>query len=133
MGGVRDAAGARLGTLVQEHRRAAGLTQRQLAQLSGLSVAAVRNLEQGRSRRPRRGSLDALARVLGLDVRQLAALAAAGDAARPTVSEPSCAKPPRALPWPGARQMSAAGYPSTRRPEDDRPRSRAEATLPARA
>ena len=83
MGGVQDAAGARLGALVREHRRAAGLTQRQLAQRSGLSVAAVRDLEQGRSRRPRRGSLDALARALGLDARQPAALEAAGDAARP--------------------------------------------------
>ena len=77
MGGVQDAAGARLGTLVRERRRAAGLTQRELAQRSGLSMAAVRDLEQGRSRRPRPGTLDALARALGLDARQLAALAAA--------------------------------------------------------
>ena len=83
MGGVRDAAGALLGASVQEHRRAAGLTQQQLAQRSGLSVGAVRDLEQGRSSRPRRGSLDALARALGLDVPQSAALAAAGDATHP--------------------------------------------------
>ena len=83
MGGAQSAAGARLGALMREHRRAAGLTQRQLAQRSGLSVAAVRDLEQGRSRRPRRGSLDALARALGLDARQLGTLAAAGEAARP--------------------------------------------------
>ena len=83
MGGAQSAAGARLGALIREHRRAAGLTQRQLAQRSGLSVAAVRDLEQGRSRRPRRGSLDALARALGLDARQLGTLAAAGEAARP--------------------------------------------------
>ena len=83
VGGVRDAAGAWLGASVQEHRRAAGLTQRQLAQRSGLSVAAIRDLEQGRSSRPRRASLDALARALGLDARQSAALAAAGDATHP--------------------------------------------------
>jgi len=83
VGGVRDAAGALLGASVQEHRRAAGLTQQQLAQRSGLSVGAVRDLEQGRSSRPRRGSLDALARALGLDVPQSAALAAAGDATHP--------------------------------------------------
>jgi len=87
MGGVQDAAGARLGTLVRERRRAAGLTQRELAQRSGLSMAAVRDLEQGRSRRPRPGTLDALARALGLDARQLAALAAAEDTSRPASSE----------------------------------------------
>ena len=83
MGGVQDAAGARLAASVREHRRAAGLTQRQLAQRSGLSVAAVRDLEQSRSRRPRRRSLDALVRSLGLDAGQSAALDAAWDAARP--------------------------------------------------
>jgi transcriptional regulator with XRE-family HTH domain len=77
MGGVQDAAGARLAASVREHRRAAGLTQRQLAQRSGLSVAAVRDLEQSRSRRPRRRSLDALVRSLGLDAGQSAALDAA--------------------------------------------------------
>jgi DNA-binding transcriptional regulator YiaG len=43
MDGEQDAAGARLGALVREHRRAVGLTQRQLAVRSGLSVAAVRD------------------------------------------------------------------------------------------
>jgi len=83
MDGEQDAAGAWLGTLVREHRRAAGLTQRQLAGRSGLSVAAVRDLEQGRSRRPRAGSLAALAHALGLEDRQAAALAAVRDAAHP--------------------------------------------------
>jgi tetratricopeptide (TPR) repeat protein/DNA-binding SARP family transcriptional activator len=83
MDGEQDAAGARLGALVRQHRRAVGLTQRQLAGRSGLSVAAVRDLEQGRSRRPRAGSLAALAHALGLEDRQAAALAAARDAARP--------------------------------------------------
>ncbi|HEV3292857.1 MAG TPA: BTAD domain-containing putative transcriptional regulator, partial [Streptosporangiaceae bacterium] len=83
VGGARDAAGARLDGSLRERRRAAGLTQRQLAQRSGLSVAAVRDLEQGRSRRPRPASLDALARALGLDAGQLAALAAARDGALP--------------------------------------------------
>jgi DNA-binding SARP family transcriptional activator len=81
MDGDQDAARARLGSLVRERRRAAGLTQRQLAERSGLSVAAIRDLEQGRSRRPRPGSVDALVRALGLDARQSAALAAARDAA----------------------------------------------------
>ena len=89
MDSVQDAAGVGLGALVREHRRAAGLTQRQLAQRSGLSVAAVRDLEQGRSRRPRPGSLDALARALGLDAGQSAVLAAAADAAGPASRVPA--------------------------------------------
>jgi transcriptional regulator with XRE-family HTH domain len=80
MYGQQDAARARLSALVREYRRAAGLTQRQLAQRSGLSIAAVRDLEQGRRYRPRSGSLAALAGALGLDRRQAHALAAAADA-----------------------------------------------------
>ncbi len=87
MGGVQETAVVRLGALVRDRRRAAGLTQRQLAERSGLSVTTLRDLEQGRSRRPRQGSLDALARALGLDARQLAVLAAAGGTARPASRE----------------------------------------------
>jgi transcriptional regulator with XRE-family HTH domain len=75
---------ARLGGLVREWRRAAGLTQRDLAARSGLSVTAVRDLEQGRSQRPHPGSLAALAGALGLDAEQAAGLAgAAGPDAGP--------------------------------------------------
>jgi DNA-binding SARP family transcriptional activator/tetratricopeptide (TPR) repeat protein/DNA-binding XRE family transcriptional regulator len=74
--GQPDGACARLGTSVRKYRRAAGLTQRQLADRSGLSVAAVRDLEQGRSQRPRAGSLTALATVLGVEPGQLTAQAA---------------------------------------------------------
>jgi DNA-binding SARP family transcriptional activator/DNA-binding XRE family transcriptional regulator len=84
MDGQQDTSGARLGASVREFRRAAGLTQRQLADRSGLSVATVRDLEQGRRRRPRPGSLDALAQALGLDAQQSAALVAAAHADRST-------------------------------------------------
>ena len=77
MGGAKGEPGAQLGGSLQEWRRAAGLTQRELAARSGLSLAAVRDLEQGRSHRPRAGSLAALAGVLGLDAGQAAVLAAA--------------------------------------------------------
>jgi len=60
----------RLAALVRDHRRAAGLTQGQLASLSGVSRAAVRDLEQGRTHRPRPGSLARLAGALGLDAIQ---------------------------------------------------------------
>lgn len=74
---------ARLGGLVRGWREMAGLSQRELAARSGLSVTAVRDLEQGRSRRPRAGSLAALARALGLDAEQAAALARAAGQRRP--------------------------------------------------
>jgi transcriptional regulator with XRE-family HTH domain len=77
MGGGKGGPGTRLGELVWEWRRAAGLTQRELAARSGLSLAAVRDLEQGRSHRPREGSLARLAGALGLDAGQAAVLAAA--------------------------------------------------------
>lgn len=67
------------GSLVRWHRRKAGLTQRELAALSGLSVGAVRDFEQSRRHRPRASSLAALADALGLDSKQIAAL---GNAAR---------------------------------------------------
>jgi DNA-binding SARP family transcriptional activator/DNA-binding transcriptional regulator YiaG len=59
--------GAGLGAVVRARRQVAGLTQQQLATLAGVSVAALRDLEQGRSRRPRRQSIAKLATVLGLD------------------------------------------------------------------
>jgi DNA-binding SARP family transcriptional activator/tetratricopeptide (TPR) repeat protein/transcriptional regulator with XRE-family HTH domain len=74
MDGGLGGPGARLGGLVGGWRRAAGLSQRELAARSGLSVTAVRDLEQGRSHRPRAGSLAALAGALGLDAVQAAVL-----------------------------------------------------------
>src|SRR5512146_54072 len=65
-----------VGSMVRMHRRVAGLTQRELAAKAGLSVAALRDLEQSR-RRPRPNSLDALDGALGLDPDQTASLARA--------------------------------------------------------
>src|SRR5581483_9933320 len=59
------------GALLGAARRAAGFSQRQLAELAGVSVAAIRDLEQRRTRRPQRRFVDAL----------VAALALTGDAA----------------------------------------------------
>jgi DNA-binding SARP family transcriptional activator/Tfp pilus assembly protein PilF/DNA-binding XRE family transcriptional regulator len=61
---------APLGILVRERRRARGLTQHELAVRAGLSLAAVRDLEQGRTRRPQPGSLAGLAAALGLSLAQ---------------------------------------------------------------
>jgi DNA-binding SARP family transcriptional activator/tetratricopeptide (TPR) repeat protein len=67
----------RFGFLVRAYRREVGLTQRELAARAGLSVAALRDLEQSRRHRPRPHSLAALGSALGLDPDQAASLASA--------------------------------------------------------
>jgi DNA-binding SARP family transcriptional activator/transcriptional regulator with XRE-family HTH domain len=66
-----------LGTLVRMYRHEAQLTQRELAAKAGLSVAALRDYEQGRRCRLRPSSLAALAHALGLSADQAADLARA--------------------------------------------------------
>jgi DNA-binding SARP family transcriptional activator len=65
------------GSLVRTYRREAGLTQRELAAKARLSVAALRDFEQSRRRRPRANSLAALIGALGLDPDRAASLARA--------------------------------------------------------
>src|SRR5215469_1643474 len=68
--GTGDAlSSARLAELVRDRRRAAGLTQRQLATAAGVSVGVVRDLEQGRTGQPRRRSVERISAALrvGLD------------------------------------------------------------------
>jgi DNA-binding SARP family transcriptional activator/transcriptional regulator with XRE-family HTH domain len=65
-----DEGAARFGILLRAHRRAAGLTQQQLADLAEVSVATLRDLEQGRTRHPRPGPAARLAAALGLDASQ---------------------------------------------------------------
>lgn len=69
-----------LGYLLRGWRRASRLTQAELASRAGLSVAAVRDLEQGRTMRPSSVSLAGLARALGLSPAQLGELERAGTA-----------------------------------------------------
>jgi DNA-binding SARP family transcriptional activator len=66
-----------LGVLLRVYRRRAHLTQREFAAKAGLSVAFVRDLEQGRRSSPRPDSLAALGYALGLDAAQAAVLARA--------------------------------------------------------
>lgn len=59
--------GAGLGAALRAQRVAAGLTQEQLAGLSGLSVRAIGDLERGRVSKPRRESIQLLTEALRLD------------------------------------------------------------------
>jgi transcriptional regulator with XRE-family HTH domain len=72
----------RLATLLRAHRTAAGLTQRQLAGRAGVSLGALEDMEQGRTRRPRREALSRLAAALRLSPAELEELTRAA-AARP--------------------------------------------------
>lgn len=56
-----------LGEFLRDRRTRSGLTQRELAEISGLSTAVLRDIEQGRSLRPRATSVRAIAGALGLD------------------------------------------------------------------
>src|SRR5579863_7578473 len=86
---------SQFGSLVRSYRREAGLTQRELAVKAGLSVAALRDFEQSRRRRPRPHSLAALGSALGLEPDQAASLArAAAPARRRSGSGPS-PRPPQ--------------------------------------
>jgi transcriptional regulator with XRE-family HTH domain len=52
---------------LRERRRAAGLTQDELAGLAVVSTGTIRDIEQGRVARPRPASVSRLAAVLGVD------------------------------------------------------------------
>ncbi|MEW2429882.1 helix-turn-helix domain-containing protein [Micromonospora sp. NPDC047644] len=57
---------AALPELLRGHRRAAGLTQAELASRAGVGVRTVRDLERGRSNRPQRTTVELLAGALAL-------------------------------------------------------------------
>lgn len=54
------------GPLLRARRREFGLTQEELARRCGLSDRAIRDLERGRVRRPRRATVELLRDALGL-------------------------------------------------------------------
>ncbi|MFL6124045.1 helix-turn-helix domain-containing protein [Actinophytocola sp.] len=68
------------GRLLRDHRRRSALTQDQLADLSTLSVRAIRDLEQGRAHRPRLNTVRLLADGLELRGRRREAFEAAARA-----------------------------------------------------
>ncbi|WBQ06968.1 XRE family transcriptional regulator [Kribbella sp. CA-293567] len=84
--------GPGLGGLLRAHRLAARLTQEKLAALADLSVEAVRALEAGRRRHPRRSTLEQLAAALGISAAERSRLEQA--AARPPAAGPLQQFPP---------------------------------------
>ncbi|MHC0433607.1 AAA family ATPase [Streptomyces sp. O3] len=76
-----------LGALIRRHRTRIGLTQRELADLSTISVRAIRDLEQDRVRRPRGETVHLLADGLRLGPRSREALSAAARRCRATATD----------------------------------------------
>ena len=62
---------ARLGGNIARLRRAAGMSQEELAARAGLSQSFVSNLERGRRRSAQAEAVQALARALGVTVEEL--------------------------------------------------------------
>ncbi len=60
-------ASRKFGDLLREYRRAAGLTQEELAERAGVSPRSISELERGGAHVPRRDTIGLLARALGLD------------------------------------------------------------------
>src|SRR4030081_778632 len=56
----------RFGELLRDHRRAAGLTQEELAERAGLSPRSISGLESNDAHTPRRDTVALLVRALGL-------------------------------------------------------------------
>ena len=77
--------------LLRAHRVRAGLTQEELAERSGLTAAAVSQLERGVRRRPQPRTVRALADALGLDDGERAALTALAHRPGRARTTPSCA------------------------------------------
>jgi transcriptional regulator with XRE-family HTH domain/tetratricopeptide (TPR) repeat protein len=71
-----------LGTLLRRYRRAAGMTLEELAETSGVSARAISDMERGRTRTPRRRTLQSLVNALKLAPADREAVLAAAAAAR---------------------------------------------------
>ncbi|SES17878.1 helix-turn-helix domain-containing protein [Lentzea albida] len=83
--------------LLRRHRSRVGLTQRELADLSTVSVRAIRDLEQGRALRPRPDTVRLIAEGLRLGSRARHDLEVAADPDRRAEVDPAAAVPPTSL------------------------------------
>lgn len=92
--------------MLRAHRRAAGLTQQELAARARVGVRTVRELERGRATRPQRGTVELLADALALagNARTRFVEAARGrvvdEAAAAAVGASGAARPPRTVALP---------------------------------
>ncbi|MCG5453562.1 ATP-binding protein [Micromonospora hortensis] len=91
--------------LLRGHRRAAGLTQAELASRAGVGVRTVRDLERGRSIRPQRTTVELLAGALALTGTSRAAFLTAARGAGAEPASPDAASTTFAL---GGSATSAA-------------------------
>lgn len=74
---VSPAENHRFGEMLRRHRSRTGLTQQELADFSTISVRAIRDLEHGRARHPRKDTVRLLTQALRLNERDGADLLAA--------------------------------------------------------
>lgn len=96
---ARVPGGSSFGGLLRELRHDRGLTMEELAEASGVSGRAIGDMERGRSLRPHRGTVTALAQGLRLDEAAHDELLAAARVARPAAkASPSVRSTPCALP-----------------------------------
>ena len=76
----------RLGTVVQQARRAAGFTQQSLCNKSGLSYSTLAKIERGAIKAPSVFTLQTIARTLGVSLDELVEAASPNSQVRKKVS-----------------------------------------------
>lgn len=98
---------AEFATLLHRHRRAAGLTQQKLAELAGVSLAAIGALERGVRRYPRPETVNALAYAMGLTSDERNAFTTAAVRRQKRVGPAATASPSAASPGQPAAEAAA--------------------------
>lgn len=105
-------AGETPGLWLRAQRVAAGLTQEDLAERSGVSLRAIADLERGRTHRPYPSSVRALVRALGLPETAAAELVTRYRAAGEATPRPATTTPASALPASEAPSASEPAAPA---------------------
>lgn len=71
MGDIEDSAGSRFATLIKDGRRRAGLTQEELADVSGVGRTTIIRWESGNTDRPVAEQVRKVVAALGIDPREV--------------------------------------------------------------